>query len=69
MDQPYLFRYRKGQGKPTAGLRSDCHYDHARDVIMHAPSGSPAVLDEGVRPLTTKKADVEKGEDRKDAWL
>jgi|FLYL01.1.fsa_nt_gi hypothetical protein len=69
MDQPYLFRYRTRQGTPPAGLHSDCHYDHAKDLIVHAPTGLPAVLDNQMRPLTTKKADVEKGEDRKDSWL
>ena len=69
MDQPYLFRYRTRQEIPTAGLLADCRYEHARDVIVHAPSDSPAILDDRVRPLMTKKADVEKGEDRKDTWL
>lgn len=69
MDQPYLFRYRTRQGRATAGLHSDCYYEDAKDLIVHAPTGSPAVLQDRVRSLVTKKADVEKGEDRKDAWL
>jgi hypothetical protein len=69
MDQPYLLRYRTKQRRLKAGAHSDCHYDHARDMIMHAPSSSPAVLADSMRPLMTKKADVEKGEDQKDTWL
>jgi hypothetical protein len=70
MTQPFLFCYRTEQSKPAnTGILSGFVYRHARDVIVHELTGMPAVRDCNVRPLVTKKADVEKGEDRKDTWL
>jgi hypothetical protein len=70
MKKPYLFRYRKSQPKPmVTGILPGCTYDHARDLIVHKATGLPAVREGTERPLITKKADVEKGEDHKDTWL
>jgi hypothetical protein len=68
--KPYLFAFRVSHRSPRSiGILAGCAYDVKRDVIVHEESGEPAVQVDAVRPLVTKKADVEKGEDRKDQWL
>lgn len=68
--QPFLFRYRTKQGRPSStGILAGCAYDHIKNLIVRTTTGLPAIWDCTLRPLVTKKADVEKGEDRKDTWL
>jgi hypothetical protein len=54
---------------PDAGTTGQCEYDSRKDVVIVKDSGRPAVLDSTVRPLATKKKDIEKGEDQKDFWI
>jgi hypothetical protein len=51
------------------GFYAKCEYDPKRDFVVVKASGRPAVLDKSIRPLITKKKDVEKQEDQKDFWM
>ena len=68
MRLPYLIRFARRQDVLAARQGGECEYDHSRDYLR-THSGVPAVLDPEARPLTTKKMDLEKGEDQKDSWL
>jgi len=54
---------------PADSLSSRCEYDSDRDIVVVKGTRRPAVLDTSIRPLLTKKEDIEKGEDQKDAWM
>lgn len=70
MNRPYLLRLAVEQSPgPTDRLTSGCEYDNDRDIVVVKRTRKPAVLDPSIRPLATKKKDIEKGEDQKDAWL
>ena len=49
---------------PTEPVR----YDDARQIAVIEQAGELVPAVEASRPLETKKADIEKGEDRKDRW-
>lgn len=70
MSVPYLFRFVTTQDKqPDSALNDRCEYDPEKDVVVVKGSRRPAVFDKGLRPLMTKKKEVEKGEDQKDIWM
>ncbi len=70
VQRPYLTRLAAQQPKEQAsGLTDRCEYDTSKDIVVIKDTRQAAVLDPSARPLVTKKADVEKGEDRKDTWL
>ncbi len=67
--RPFLLRLGRRQVAANDEVHSPEHYAPEHALTMNPVSGYPAVLDRTLRPLMTKKEDIEKGEDRKGLWI
>jgi hypothetical protein len=65
---PFLFRFRREVTSPKrAALTSNNEfYDSVRDMMMVLENGRWIYAIDGQEERTTKKCDIEKGEDQKD---
>ncbi len=70
MVQPYIFKFRQ---RCSTKFKSSEKYsfDPNLDIVVNTTSKTnvPAILDQTIRHLGTKKADLEKGEDQKDSLM
>lgn len=70
MNRPNLLHLAVEQRRgPADSLASRCKYESDRDIVVVKRTRKPAVLDPSIRPLVTKKKDIEKQEDQKDSWM
>ena len=70
--EPFLFRFKKEAVSPRrAALSNDMgFYDDMSDVLMVFEDGNWILAIDGKEsPPKTKKCDIEKGEDQKDALM
>lgn len=69
MAQPFLLRFARPCVSPGRASRDpDYEYDESLDMVcwLGSPDRPPVIEAETPKPPITKKADIEKGEDKKD---
>lgn len=69
--EPYLFRFKKEVTSPTRAVleSNDEIYDDSLDMIIVLEKGQWIPAIDGAEERTTKKCDMEKGEDTKDSRM
>ncbi len=70
--EPFLFRFKQPCSSPERAQPDDrFFYDHALDQVLVIVDGSivPVIEADLSKGPTTKKGDIEKGEDVKDRWM
>ena len=70
MTEPFLFRFRESCSTHFEGT-SDAIFDEKMNMVMVNEKGImiPAINTDSQNIPTTKKADMEKGEDQKDSLM
>jgi len=64
-----MLRFSTRQRHAADSSATDLVYSRELGLTINPKSSAPAVLDPTVKPLMTKKEDIEKGEDRKSRWI
>lgn len=70
MIQPFLFRFRQPCSTQFDGT-SDAIFDESVNMVMICENGimTPAINSDSQKLPSTKKADIEKGDDQKDSLM